>query len=289
MSEAVADDTKVGLFRDLTYIEYEQINAVRHSVLRHFGRSALHAREAIVNPPKQTEAMAIGQAIHCAILEPERFDVTYMAAPKLDRRTKKGQATWAELQASPLNIITAEEYDLCLRVRESVWSHSFAAELLRGKGLNEVSAVWVDQDTGARCKARFDRLSATQLTDPAGTAYSAIIDLKTTHNASRRAFSDSAGKLAYHEAAAFYLDGAFALSPRPRKFIWIAMEKEPPYAVAVYEVGDASIEAGRDAYKAHLRAYAEAVRTGVWAGYGEGADYLDIPAWMLRWHQEQVA
>jgi hypothetical protein len=212
-----------------------------------------------------------------------------MAAPKMDRRTKEGKALWAELQASPMTIVTADEYDRCTKVRDAVRSHPFAGELLRGKGVNEVSAVWRDPDTGLPCKARYDRLTSLQMTDGAGTPWSAIVDIKTAVDAGTRGFSSAAGRYAYHEAAAFYLDGAFAISPRPRKFFWIAVEKDPPYAVAVYEIGDASVDAGRDAYKAHLAQYAECIASGVWPGYGDGAQYLDIPAWMLRFHQEQVA
>ncbi len=51
-----------------------------------------------------------------------------------------------------------------------------------GKGMNEVSIVWVDEQTGLKCKARLDRLTVYR-------GYPFVLDLKTSKDASPSPFS----------------------------------------------------------------------------------------------------
>jgi hypothetical protein len=266
-----------GLHRDVPYDVYDRWDGVRHSVLRHFNRSALHAREAIVHPADQTEAQALGHAAHVAVLEPERFAREYVAAPKFDKRTTEGKRGWAAFQAEHegFAVIPQEEHDVCIALRASVWAHPTASELLKGAGLNEASALWVDGDTGLTAKARIDRLTAL-------AGWPVVVDLKTTRNASRGAFSRDVHTFAYHQQAGMYLDGLQVLAPHERKFVFIAIEKDPPYAVAVYELEEDALQLGRDEYQKHMAAYAECLNTNRWPSYGEGMDLISLPPWAFR-------
>lgn len=278
MSTQVAGPTVApGLHRDVPYDVYDRWDAVRHSVLRHFNRSCAHAREAIVSPADQTEVQALGHAAHVAILEPERFLVEYVGAPKFDKRTTAGKKGWEEFQAAHATsaVIPQEEYDLCLRLRDSVWAHPTASELLKGKGYNEASAYWIDPETGVACKGRLDRLTLL-------AGWPCVVDLKTTRNASRSAFAKDVHFYHYHQQAAMYLSGLTEVAPHPRKFMFIAVEKEPPYCPAVYELEEDAIDLGRDDFHKHLRLYADCVASGQWPGYGDGADYVSLPPWAFR-------
>lgn len=79
-----------------------------------------------------------------------------------------------------------------------------------------------------------------------------------------------------------YLDGLNTLAPHDRKFVFVAVEKEPPYAVAVYELEEDALQLGRDDYQKHLAQYAECVKTNRWPGYGDGMDYVSLPSWAFR-------
>jgi exodeoxyribonuclease VIII len=263
--------------RPVPYEEYARWQAAHHSMLRAFARSALHAHEWLIRPPDQSDAQALGSAAHCAILEPERFEASYVAAPKIDKRFKAGKLEWAEFQGRYPNheIVTQDEYDSCLRMRDAVYAHPTARELLSGPGKNEHGALWQDPDTGLMVKCRPDRIAAL-------AGWPVVVDLKTTRDARRTSFAKDIHYFQYHEQAALYLDGLDVLSPHPRKFVFIALEKEPPYAVAVYELDDEAIVLGRDEYKAHLNTYGECVRSGIWPGYGDGMDYVSLPAWAFR-------
>jgi hypothetical protein len=272
---------KPGLHRGLSFDEYAAIqNAANHSTLEHFRQTPLHARHyMLTGGDEETAALRRGWATHAAVLEPDRFAAQFVAAPKVDRRTKDGKAAWADFQAANTDrlILTDEEMDLCQKLRAAVWSHPTAAEILAAKGMNEVSLVWKDAETEVDCKGRIDRICSY-------AGWSCLVDLKTTRDAGRRAFESSVQRFGYHSQAAFYIDGAQAVAPRDveRKWLWIAVETEAPYACAVYEIEDAALSMGRDEYRKHLRAYAECLRTGEWPGYPAGIDYCGLPSWAYR-------
>ena len=79
---------------------------------------------------KETPAMKLGTATHCAILEPERFDIEYIEAPYIDRRTKDGKALWSELEQSGKIVLTHEEYSNVTSMAKAVSEHELASKLL---------------------------------------------------------------------------------------------------------------------------------------------------------------
>lgn len=266
-----------GLFPGIPFPEYARAEAANHSTLKAFDRSALHAHEAIVHPGDETKAQHVGTAIHTAVLEPERYAVEYLVTPKFDRRTKAGREAWASFEAEHASseFLTKAEDAACFGMQTACYEHPTARAILDGEGVNEVVAVWDDPDTGTRCKARYDRLTTLG-------EWSVIADLKSTKDASPRAFARDAARYSYHTAAAHYLDGAYTLAPRARRHIIIAVENVPPYAVAVYELDTLAIEQGRNDVKRWLRMYAEARRTNTWPGYGPGVQSLELPRWAIN-------
>lgn len=261
-AQALSNRPKVGLYPGLTRSAYESIDAINVSRLEHFERSAAHAREAILHPASPTKAMDFGTAFHCAILEPIRFSEQYVGAPKVDRRTKEGKATWAGFEAEHPNatVLDMDDFTSISRMRDAVWAHPIAKEMLSGHGHNEVGIVFEHEPTGLLCKSLLDRIGVFG-------DWTWIIDAKSTADASRFGFRKSIRKFQYGAKAAFYLDGCNAVAPRPRRFAWIAVENEAPYGVAIYEPDEDALRAGRIKYERWLRLYLECVQTGIWPGY----------------------
>lgn len=285
-----ADERAPGLYRGLTYDQYDAIPAVRHSILRHFARTPAHAHEAIANLANPTDALTLGHAAHAAILEPDYFAARFVAAPKFDKRTNVGKAGWAQFQAdhAGLEILDQDEHALCLKLREAAWRHPMAAALLRGQPRNnEVVGVWRDGATGRLCKIRVDRLTTVALPG-SPEPWSVVCDLKTTEDARPFAFARDLNKFGYHEQAAYYIDGLDALAPRARRFVFIVVEKRPPFAVACYELDEDAIEVGRAEYLKHLRAYADCVESGAWPGFGDGIAPISLPSWAFKAHGEDL-
>lgn len=66
--------------------------------------------------------------------------------------------------------------------------------------------------------------------------------------------------------------------------IFIAVEKEPPYNVELYELDDEAIEAGRQEYLKDIETYKECLKTDTWHGYTteQKINILSLPAWALK-------
>lgn len=270
-----------GLHKDVPPETYSRWSAVRSSLLRKVAQSPYHARYAMLHPEDEdtTKAKDFGQAFHVGALEPDRFNIAFGVMPNLGpRQSSKVRAEEEAYRAAHAHIrmISKDDYDLVIAMRDAVWQHPTAKEILSSPGANELSAVWKDKGTGVLCKGRQDRFGVWA---DAPT----VVDLKSTVDASRATFSRSIATYGYDQQSAYYLDGFNALAPVDgRKYVLIAVEKTAPYAVAVYELDQASIAAGRRKYRANLELWARCLESGVFPGYGDGCDDISLPAYALR-------
>lgn len=224
-------------------------------------------------PEEPTPAKIMGTAVHSAILEPDLFPTACVAAPAdINRRTNAGKAEWeAFLDAHKgKTILSAEDYKTCLAIRDAVHRHPLAAGLLTG-GKAEQSFYAVDQETGELIKCR---------TDYRHDSGAMIVDVKTTDDASPAGFGKSAANYRYTVQTAWYngvLDAAFG--EHPGDWVFLAVEKDPPYAIGVYftepeQLIRASIVARRD----FLR-IVEHKRRGYWPDYATAPLPLALPSW----------
>ncbi len=272
MKPLILPGKHAGLSRE----QYDAIDAVNQSSLKALVRqSPMHYRHALEHPEAPSAAMELGTAVHLACYEPARFAESVVAAPDVDRRTKAGREAYEAFQAEAAGkiILAADDHDRVTAMQQAVLAHPAARRAVGLAGDREVTLVWDDAETGVRCKGRLDHLSANA---------TVVLDLKTTRNAHPAAFSADIDKLNYHVQAAFYVDGVVAtLGGEPPSFVFVVVESEAPHAVAVYELGAASIELGRIKYREALSVYAECRRTGRWPGYADFITEIEVPAWAL--------
>ena len=258
---------------------YHAHSAVSKSHLDLVAKSPLHfwARYLDPNrlPQEPTAAMAIGSAVHTHVLELDQWDAQYVVAPAgIDRRTKVGKAEWDVFQTAigTRTVISREDADLVMRIGRSVLSHPAAAYLLSLPGKAETTHMWVDEATGLQCKCRPDWL----LDDG-----SMIVDLKTTEDASLCGFQKSIAQWRYHCQASWYLDGLQqATGKRPEQFVFIAVEKKPPYVCAVYVADQQMIEIGRDTARRDLDKLNACKAADYWPGYSDQVEVINLPPWM---------
>lgn len=277
-ADPITDRTPApGIYPGVSRAEYESWQAINVSRLAHFDRSAAHAREAILYPKAPTAAMDLGTATHAAILEPGRFELDFAAAPECDRRTTVGKKVWSDfLAANPDKAhLTADEYDRVRGMRDAVWAHPVASEMLRG-GHNEVGIVWADKETGLLCKGLIDHIGPFD-------GWSWVVDVKKTTDARPHAFGRTIKNLHYGAKLAWYLDGCNAIAPRERRGAWLAVEELPPYGVRIYEPDEEAMKAGRLKFKRWLWLYAEALRTNEWPSYEAGI--APLTARDTEWNQ----
>lgn len=255
----------------MSHADYLALDALGSSDVKRLMRSPAHYRAG--GSPMDPQTAAIGTATHMAILEPERFALEVVAAPALDRRTAAGKAAAAAFAAEHAGklVIGADDFDLVRRMADAVRAHPAAAELLTD-GVAECSMTWSDEASGAPCKSRPDWLRADGL----------IVDVKTARDASPGGFQRALGQYGYAVQAAWYLAGARrVLREEPGGFVFVAVEKEPPYAVGVYAIEQQSVQAADDRIASALQRWKACTESGVWPAYSDLIEPINAPAWAL--------
>lgn len=265
-----------GIYPDLADADYRATDAVSVSTLKRFSEAPAKAH---VSRP-DTDAMRAGRVIHTAVLEAWSFDARYERT-ELDRR---GTKAWQEEEAAALSagrqLLKAAEWQQAAAIRDAVLAHPTARELLAPGLEAEASIFWTDRDTGLACRARADGIRR---------ADRIIVDVKTTVDASPEEFSRGAGKWRHHWQEAFYRAG-LAAAPGgfvADRFVFLAVEREPPHLIGLYELSPSAVLQGEREVMAALRDYAECKRAGVWPGYAEQVLMIDLPAWAMA--EEAVA
>jgi exodeoxyribonuclease VIII len=271
---------KTGVYSDISNADYHGGAGVSKSGLDLIARSPLHYWGAYLDPHreprKETTAMAVGTAIHTAILEPDTFGERYVILPEgLDRRTTAGKASYeaviSQACATGAEVISANDAAKVLKIAAYAHAHPVAKAMF-SDGKAEQSVFWTDDETGVLCKCRPDWLL--------GGENPAVLDVKSTLDASPDEFARSAFKWRYHVQAAWYLDGVEAATGlKPDSFMFLAVEKEAPFASAYYYADDDMIRAGRAEYRRALRVYADCLASGKWTGYTPKLLPLGLPKW----------
>ena len=282
-----------GLFYDMTETDYRAIDAVSQSVLKLYKTSPAHGRAAELEEKKFKRHFNIGHAGHQAILEPMRFRENTAIIPdempdskgqmKPTNKSMSSYKAWEAANEGKL-ILSAEERDHVVEMMMSVHRHPLGGAYL-GMGKSEVSAfaemqvMFIEQFTGdtlhrpVKVKARFDWLHSIDGIEPF------ILDIKTTQDASRTGFQKSISNFGYHIQAAFYLKIARLCGYPATCFKILAVEKEPPFATALYTISEHAIEIGTREFKSLLSIYAMCHHHGEWYGYSEEDQIIDLPAW----------
>lgn len=286
---------KPGIYFDITSEAYHSGPGVSNSQLNELARSAAHFYDRFLKeeddteePAEESKVLATGTAVHCAVLEPDRFAAEYIIAPTdIPKRPTSAQinakspspetvvqieewnkwsAEWAEISEGK-QVLTATEYKRIQNIAAGVRNHP-ASRVLLNQGRAEVSVYWEDPDTGVLCRVRPDWLAPTF-----------VFDLKTTEDARPEAFARSIIKYGYYRQAAFYLDGCRANGLDVDSFIYGPIEKSSPFLFSPYFADPDMIEVGRREYKALLETYARCSESGVWPGYSDTIRPITLPAW----------
>lgn len=241
------------------------LDKVRKS-LAHY-KAWLEAQES-----SNTAALLFGKGFHCSVLEPDVFASNYVVEPDHgDCRLKENKARRDEWRASHEGKILVSDGDARAfdGIAKALSAHKFARELIRG-GVSELTLRWQDAETGLECKGRCDYYIPGLAT---------VVDLKTTADASFDDFRKSAASYGYHRQDAFYRQGFAACGVPIDNFIFIAVEKVPPYAVAVFALDRDAVRKGSASVAEDLRTLAEGVERDEWPGYPEEIQVLDLPPW----------
>ena len=218
---------------------------------------------------EQTPAMRLGQMIHRAILEWDSLDYVVRPEGKEGNFTTKEGKEWRDGQTKP--IITADEYQTILGMRDSVNAHPAVKQVLANTR-TEVS-LFASGEDGVLRKARIDAL-------PEGG--NVIVDIKSCQSADPDLMAKSVVAYRYDVQAAYYLDICKLLGIDKSEFLFVCVEKQPPYAVAVYALDQDAISWGRMQYQRDLALIKDCEAKDHWPSFTQDITTLALPAWAQK-------
>ena len=269
----------------MTEMEYNQAEGIRRSDLWKMEDSPEKFKYFLEHPIEQTQAMAFGSACHKYILEGKsEFNKEYVVAPIVDRRTKAGKEIGEQLIATnpDKTVVSVDDYSKMVDMLIALEQCDLARSILHAKGQTEAPFFWTDKVTGEKCKIKCDKVVTIK-------RKKYVIDYKTTKSADTNRFNSEIFKLGYYMQAGMYAEGVMKAKKLKKLpgFIFVAQEKDPPYAVNVIEVTPDVMAAGINKFHDLLQQYHECKAVDMWPGYvGETPNVTSIPGWIAMQEEE---
>jgi hypothetical protein len=245
--------------------EYRAFPALNQSAAKVLiANSPAHYQAYINTPQEETKALKFGTFVHAAVLEPDTLNDLYATAPEVDRRTKEGKETWAAFATANAGktILDAEES----AIGHLVASHARLALKTHGVVFDATEVMFHVDYCGVPLKAAID-----------GVAGDYLWDIKTTDDASPAGMLKAIRNYRYNLQAYWYrLVYELATGRRPLGFRFLFVEKEPPFATAVCEVGPELMSYAVSDFEKAITLFKECSATGVWPSYPEEVQVIDI-------------
>ena len=273
---------------ELTYVTretYDKLAGVNWSTLKLMGKAPAFYRDRMLTKTREvdTDPKKRGRAVHTAVFEFDRYSTEYVVWD--DRRAGK---EWEAFKAanSQREIVTAGMNDAAVEISRAVRASAMAAPYVTG-GLAEVTVQWEFKSAviegfepySFKCKSRLDYVKPSV----------AIVDLKSTRDASPTGFARECVKYEYHAQAAFYVDAWAAVHGQKLPYVIVAVEAVSPHVVQVYHVPDELLQLGRERYRDLLGTLNACRKNDSWPGYAESPLALQFPGWALPEDPEENA
>ena len=217
---------------------------------------------------KQTKAMADGTAVHAFFLERDKFDSDFVIKPADMRLNTKAGKEWALEHQS--KIIIDSELGNNLYEMEKSFMDSPARLIYDKQGQSELSYFWDDLGL-VKGKCRPDWISNDG---------NIVVDIKTTTDASPKGFQKSIANWEYHLQLGWYIRGLQKLGLPAKEFIFIAIEKTPPFSVGVYRANKEMITYANDEINNLVYDIDESLKSDDFPDYTPEIMDLGLPNWM---------
>lgn len=243
-------------------------------------------------PEKVTPQMEFGTAFHSLILETSLFDKQYTIEPellpspkriflkdvgrpaydaykaekaKIDFINEKSLEDFAEISTNT-KILTRENWQILKEMRNAFIAHNEACSLA-GNAIYEQSYFWIDEGSGLLVKSRPDILHNNM-----------YVDLKTTGNASTKAYQREMIAGGYHIQAAMVREAVRVLEGRDLEaYINLCIETKYPYSIGIKIIGEKAMDEGERKYKEVLLNMKSALENNLFPSYEP--ETVELPSW----------
>lgn len=230
-----------------------------------------------IKKPKPSKEKIFGNAFHTAVLEPDLFPNLYVQGPDISKNSNAWKEFVAEAELSGRIVLDAADMEKIDAMAERLNAHETALHYLPHNNENvlvEASFFWTDPATGVRCKCRPDILLRDSMI-PA--------DLKTVRSASEAAFKWDINNYGYDIQDAIYTSGVNVLSPDlVNDFVFICVEKEPPYEVALWRLTPKYKKSGYVRFRRGTEIFGHCEKKNAWPGFDPAVRDIDPPDRIFR-------
>lgn len=214
------------------------------------------------------DARTFGKLFHRACLEPDTMAGNFWVKPDgMSFATKEGKAWRSEHAERP--IITEKNAKAITGMRDSVWRHAGAKALLTGARTE--ACLFSQDEHGTLRKGRLDAI-------PAGG--NSLVDLKSIKAIDDKTVRKTITDRRYYVQAPAYIDLARLCGIERDVFVFIFVEKTPPYLVSVRPLDEFAENVGRKIYQADLARLRNCLETNQWPGDPNDGTDCGLTSWM---------
>lgn len=281
------------MVENLAADEYHSHASISRSGLVEVGKTPKHYWYKYLSgeyQDKKTNALRFGGGFHtltlenhkfkdvCAIIPkdaPRRPSITQINAKKPSEDTLKQIAWWSEFDEKNRikTLIKADELAEMKLMAESVLAEPMSKKVINASGKIEASFFWHDDNYEIDLKCRPDYYRDDGI----------VLDLKTCESAAGEEFERSIANYFYDVQAYMCMEGIEKVTgKRPASFIFVCVEKTPPYCAAFYSATDELLESGRIRFNHLADIYAACRKKNHWPGYGHFIRPIGIPHWLNK-------
>lgn len=237
-------------------------------------RSMAHYMASIRNPePDDTPAKNFGSAFHSIALG---YPEEVVVSPVFKGTGSVAARAEFKQQNHDKYIITEAEKASIQRMCEELTHHKYARSIMESPTIQtELSGFFRDHVHGLPCKIRPDLIDHD---------LAVIADLKSTLNAEKQSFVREIykGDRWYHVSGAWYRYGGQLIQGHDYEFVFIAVEKQEPYAVHTELMAGRGIELGWNWIEDVLPKFKWAFDNNKWRSYPQTLTGHDVPGYALN-------
>lgn len=277
----------MSIIQNMAMAEYQARPEISSHDLKLIHKAPFAYRYAKDQGVTEDEDMCLGSLLHLAVLEPDLLESEVAIVPAdapprplpVHHKIRKEGRELTDVAKARFDFwdawtaenegkkqVSAADLERVQGMHKSLMATPTVRNAITVAGLRE--AVGIFEYEGVQCRMRPDIWADDE-----------IIDLKSTGDCERGAFSREIYSKRYHSQASFYNEGCAALGRPIRRFVWIAIETKAPYLCTFHFAAVSVLEHGRIDNVRDLAKFKECEETGVWPGARQYQEPIELPAY----------